>query len=411
MRVLQVGNTDIYGKRFNGHFLHHLLRQNGIFSKHCVWRKTSKDADTFQLIDCDSRIVLRILQFVEWHFSVQSLLFPFSFKLLFNNCFLQADVVHYHLIHAANFSFLSFPFLSRLKPSVWTLHDPWAFTGHCTTPYDCEKWMSGCGNCPRIWDHFPMKNDHSAFMWQMKKTIYSLSKLDLVVASKWMFDRVRKSPLLSMFDLHFIPFGLDLNLFKPIDPTKAKQRLGVFPGSKVLCFRATDLVCKGMDFIKDCLRRLKSDYPICLLTFDQRGAIDEFRGKFQIIDLGWVDDVSFQVEALNAVDLFLMPSLSDSFGMMAMEAMACGKPVLTFEGTAIPEVIFAPEGGVTVPSGDSDALFKELSNLLKNDSRRLQLGEKALRLAQNHYNCSVHLKRMLELYKMVIQKRGKPNCG
>ncbi len=408
MRVLQLGNIDTEGARFNGADLHQQLLQHGMDSKLCVWDKRTDDNNTWQMVDFRQRkFVHRTFKSLEKTLSMQSVFYPFSFLLPFDKRFRSVDIVHYHLIHTGFFSLASLPLLTWLKPSIWTLHDPWAITGHCLHPYDCERWKIGCGECPRLETPIAMKRDRTALMWKTKKILYHASQIEVVVASKWMFNMIEKSPLFSGSRLHLIPFGLDLSVFRPLDSQNAKKQLGVFPGSIVITFRATNIEYKGLSFIKECLHRLKTENPICLLTFNDRGLLDEFRGRYQIIDLGWVNDVDLSVKAYNATDIFLMPSTAEAFGMMAVEAMACGKPVIVFNGTALPEVIFAPQGGIAVPCRDVDALLRVLERLIDRAEERLQLGQNALNFARQHYDIKSHVDRMIDLYRDLNSKRVK----
>ena len=314
-----------------------------------------------------------------------------------------ANLIHYHLINGGYFNICSLPLLSRAKPSVWTIHDPWPLTGYCIHPFDCGRWKAGCGECPVF-----SKNgrpDRTSMMWKIKRWVYQHSDIDVIVASEWMEKMVEDSPLFGRSRIHLIPFGLDLQTFRPIDGQEAKRKLGVFPGSLVVCFRATTSEFKGLSFIKECLKRWFPDTRVCLLTFNERGLLDEFRGKYQIIDLGWVEDEILTVSALNAADLFLMPSLAETFGMMAIEAMACGKPVIVFEGTALPEVVFAPRGGISVPKGDYVALLNVLKRLARDHNERNTLGEQALQLAREHYGLERYMDRILGLYEEVIARK------
>src|SRR5687767_3257321 len=211
MKILAVGNTDLIGNRFNGHDLHKSFLKKGIQSEHCVWDKQSDEPNTWQLSKGNiKRAVNFFLHYIDPKISLQSLLIPLSYKLLFDKRFRSSDIVHYHLIHTGYFSIASLPFLTRMKPSVWTLHDPWAMTGHCIYPYDCDRWKTGCGKCPYLGTQFAMAKDRTALMWKIKKMIYHRSKIDIVVASKWMLSMAERSPLLSKFRLHYIPFGIDL---------------------------------------------------------------------------------------------------------------------------------------------------------------------------------------------------------
>jgi len=410
MKILQYSHVGLMGNRFNGFDLNNYFRAKGHDASQCVWLKQSDSDKVWQLFDVRKREEIRFaLECVEQKLSIQSLLYPFPLQFLFDRRFRSVDIVHYHIIHCNNFSISLLPLLTRMKPTVWTLHDPWAMTGHCIYPYDCGRWEYGCGDCPYLETQFAMKTDRTHLMWMIKKYLYHASKIDIVVASKFMYDMVKRSPLFSKFRIHHIPFGVDLTVFRPIESDYAKSKFAIIPGSLVICFRSTNYEFKGLNFIKECLRKLRVNKPVCLLTFNETGLLEELKDKFQIIDLGWVNDQEVLVNTYNAADIFLMPSIQEAFGMMAMESMACGKPTIVFDGTSLPEIIFAPDGGISVPQGDADALLSALQRLVDDEEQRLQLGRSALELARRHYDFNNHAERILELYTEVIARNKRPS--
>ena len=141
MKTLQVGNVDTDGARFNGADLHQQLLKRGVKSQLCVRVKKSDDENTWKLANFfGSRFLIFAIKQIERIISIQSILYPTSLQFLFDKRFHSADIVHYHLIHTGFFSLITLPKLSKMKPTVWTLHDPWAITGHCFHPFDCVKW-------------------------------------------------------------------------------------------------------------------------------------------------------------------------------------------------------------------------------------------------------------------------------
>lgn len=411
MRPLQIGFTDSVGARFNGQELHHQLLQKGFESKHLVWKKDGNDPKTFQVFEGKFRTkIYNTASDLERKLSVQSILSPLAFGLKNDPHFKNADLVHYHLIHTGFFNLLALPQLTKLKPSVWTLHDPWAMTGHCVHPFDCTRWRTGCGQCPSLSLEFAMKRDNTALMWKLKKQIYAMSDLDIVVCSKWMLDMAKQSPLLANARLHQIPLGLNLQHFSPGNTELAKKKLGVLPGNLVISLRANPSVYKGLKYAKEAIRKLDTEIPITILTFNHKGQFEEFFGKHQIVDVGWLANDEI-VDAYLATDVFLMPSEAESFGLMAVEAMACGKPVVIFDGTALPETTFAPQCGVSVPMHDSSGLAQALKDLLENESKRRHLGEMGRKLAEEHYDEKVYFKRILALYDEAMARRGKAIAG
>ena len=409
MKNLQIGDTDLIGSRFNGHDLHLHLQARGIDSKHLVWTKQSNDAATYEIAAniAERDEINNFFRTLESKFQTHAVLYPFSFTLLYDKLLLESDVVHLHILHNYFFNLAHLPVLSKLKPTVWTLHDPWALTGHCIHPMDCDRWQYGCGQCPALDTPFDIRQDTTAVNWEIKKTYIQQSSLDIIVASKWMYDMAVKSPLFSNARIHLIPFGLDLKKFKPADSRDAKRKLGIPEDNIVLCFRAQKSKFKGLNYIKECLADLTvSGKKVTLLTFAEKDLMSEFAGKFQIIDMGWVLDEAGMIEAYNAADIFLMPSSADAFGMMAMEAMACGKPVIVMSGTALEEVVFPDAmAGIVVHQGDVKAFLSATLELITDEAKRLTIGRNALKIAAEHYSLERYITQIIDVYQMAIDRK------
>jgi glycosyltransferase involved in cell wall biosynthesis len=343
--------------------------------------------------------------------SVHSVLQLQSFALPLHKPFRDAEVVHYHIVHDGYFSILAMPWLSWLKPTVWTWHDPWIMTGHCVYPLDCGRWQSGCGFCPSLQLPFAYKQDRTAFGFRQKKWVSARSDLDVVVASRHMLEMAQRSPIGQSFRLHHIPFGIDLSQFRPRDPEPARNRFGVLKNRVVLFARAFSSPFKGFDYLVETLDRLPADLSLCIITTHERGLLNRFIGKFQIIDLGWVNDDELILDAYSAADFFVMPSTAEAFGMMAIEAMACGKPTIVFDGTSLPEVTFAPSAGIAVPMRQVDTLAAAIERLVRSPKERAARGALSRRLAEKHYDVRLHARRLADLYRSVAARQYRNSRG
>lgn len=405
MRVLQVNGYQSPGRRFNGLSLKPHLEALGVSSKHFVWEQDRQEDGVVSLRGKLLRKVNRLTRGVEKVLSLQSQLYSNGMHMRRMEAFREADLVHYHIIHSGFLSMQSLPAMTAEKPSLWTLHDPWAMTGHCIHPFSCQRWKIGCGQCPDLKTDFAIRHDTTALNFRLKRAAYRRSNFEILVASSWMENMVRQSPLMEGVPVHKVPFGLDLDFFKPGDQAAAKARLGIEPHRLVLCFRSVVNDFKGLQYVIEALDRLQTQVPICLLTLNDRGRIEKFKERFQVVELGWTNDDAVMQDVYSATDLFLMPSLADSFGLMAVEAMACGKPSICFEGTALPEVVFTPEAGLAVPSRDSAALSAAMERLIGDPQERLARGERSRQLAEQHYDIRLQAQRMLDVYERVIQGR------
>ncbi len=407
-RTLQIGNIDTTGSRFNGQDLHSALRQRGFDSHHLVWKKLGNEENTSQIDYPFKEQLNDVLNKAERELSLQSILHPAAFAISANNHFRAADLVHYHLLHTGWFSLLSLPSLTKNKSSIMTLHDPWSLTGHCVYPRSCDRWMTGCGSCPDLDVIQSMKKDNTQKMWQIKKDVFAKSQLDIIVASKWMLAKVQQSPIFSHFRHHLIPFGIDLDKFRPGNSEASRKKLGIHPDNTVICLRATVSPFKGLAYIFEALDKLPSTTPLTILTVEDKQLFKDYLGKYQLIDLGWLEDSDLIADAYRAADIFLMPSTAEAFGVMAIEAMASGKPTIVFEGTSLPEVTFAPKGAIAVPVSDSDALSATLRQLIENPDMRKSIGAEARQLAEQNYNWNTHVARIIELYEEILSRK---NCA
>jgi glycosyltransferase involved in cell wall biosynthesis len=412
MRVLHVTDEDLPGRHFNGYDLLDDLVSRGVEGKQVVLRKDSDNENVVALFNGrgDEELQYR-LQELERRHSINNLLLPWGRLLAETTEFKDADVVHYHLIQNHVISLYDIGWLFGMKPSVWTFHNPWPLTGHCVYPMESQGWLSGCKPCPYLNRLFPIAHDQADRMWLAKQRVFAELDVDVIVASAWMRDMVRRSPLTSHFEhVHLIPFGVDTRLFVSDDEKRSsRRRLGVPEEDFVVFFRASTWEGKGLSYVVDALGLKKPARPTTLLTVDGRGLLKGLGSKYRIVELGWVGDDALYPLVFSACDVFLMPSLAEAFGLMAVEAMAAGRPVVCFEGTALPSVTHAPECGIAVPSGDAAALRAALDGVSRDPADAARRGRLGRDIVAEEYGYEGYLDSMAELYRSVfLRRRSSP---
>lgn len=410
MNILHISSTDRMGGRFTGYYMQQALEQPHTVEM-AVWNRTTDNPGVYSMRPSKFfRFSTAVARRCDNKLGLEGLTGLGGWALPTRDYFKRADVVHLHLIHNdAYFSILSLPMLSRLKPLVWTIHDPWAMTGGCLHSFDCDRWLTGCASrCPYPRRKSLLQRHVPALHWQIKKQIYQRANLDLVVASKWMQDRVQRSPLLRHLPCHLISFGIDLETFRPRPKVESRKKLGIWPNQKVIAFRDVGLGdrFKGVRWLMEALQMYKPHEPTCLLILQDGRAFRSLWPKYSVITPGWIDGEELAV-ALSAADVFLMPSIQEAFGLMAVESMACGTPVIVFEGTALPDVIKAPQGGLAVPARDSIALAGAIQQLLADDDLRDRLGKQARQIVEQEYALPLYVQRHVSLYEDVIEQHRR----
>ena len=407
MRIVHFSCNDVYGSRFNGHDMQIAFNKRGISCKQFVIDKYGDNPNTISLIrDADELYFRYLCMNYESEYSLNAMLYPYGWRFINHPDFINSDVVHYHCIHNHSLSLAMLPLLTSTKPTVYSFHDPWIFTGHCVHPIACDKWeKEKCEACPHLDRFFPMKEDNAGYMWGIKKEVFSDIDIDIVVASKWMLDLVRRSPITSHIKrVHHIPFGIDTDLFnnKTRDKTKIREGLGIDKDDIVLFFRSSDSLFKGLPYIQQMINRLKVSTPITLLTVGVKDLIQD--GNYKVIDNGLVSDENLMADLYAASDIYLMPSVAESFGLMAVEAMSSGLPVIVSKGTALPEVTFTPECGILIENDDVEQFASTVTKLIENPTERHKRGELGRKVVLENYNVEDYYKKMLELYESVSKR-------
>ena len=415
MNILHVSGIDIIGGRFTGCYMQQEVDEADYHFEMAVWSKISDNPNVHQIKD-RKRGLFWFLNAIAWRLNgllaLEGLIGLGGFVLPFQPYFQRADIIHLHLIHdMPYFSMLALPMLSQRKPIVWTIHDAWPTTGMCVYSFECEHWLTGCTvRCPYPRGKSPLRHYVPALHWRIKQMVYKHIDVNLVVASQWTQDRVQRSPLLRHLPCHLIPFGINLEIFAPKPKVQCRERLGIRPDERVLAFRGIPLKkdrYKGMRWLLEALGLYEPQEPTCLLILQDGRDFEFLSPKYRVLNLGWLDDDHQIVDALCAADLFLMPSVQEAFGLMAVESMACGTPVVVFEGTSLPDVIKAPRGGLTVPAKDSVALAGAIERLLRDDDLREKLGRQGRQIAEQEYSLPLYVQRHIQLYEAVVKRHNK----
>lgn len=247
--------------------------------------------------------------------------------------------------------------LNRLNiPVVWTIHDSWAFTGHCINPQylSCEKWKNLCDKCP-MKSEYPQSYllDNSRRNYFRKKNIFkNISNLSIISPSIWLSELANQS-ILSKFDVRVIHNGIDLNIFRPTE-SNIKEEYGIIE-KKILLFVAKywyDM--KGIKHIYRLSKMLSDDFKIVMIGENKDRNIPN-----SILAIEKTEDQLELIKWYSAADVFINPSLGDNFPTVNLESLACGTPVITYDTGGSSESI-NELCGIVIKKGDIDALFRAI---------------------------------------------------
>ena len=400
MNILQVNYADLPGRIFNGYDLNISLRKDGYSASQAVVNKYS-DKEWVIKLQTDPSIQHKLM-YLEKKYAMSNLLSINGILLEQEACFQKADVVHYQVIHNDMLSVLDMPRLSAKKKSVWTIHDPWIVTGNCVHPLDCDKWMTGCGDCHRLdYPGFCMLEDRTTQMWNVKKKIVEELDIDIVVSSEFMYRYMTKSPITSsIHKIHKIPFGVQTEVFKN-DRQYIRKQYGFSKDDFIVGFRSDKSFIKGTSFILQAFENVTHDEEITFITVGKESVPEKMKQQYPFIQFGWGDRAQM-VDFYNLCDVFIMPSLAESFGMMAIEAMAAGCAVICFQNTVLEELVFAPDIGIAVPYKSANSLYKAAMHLCRNREECKQRGLLGQKIVEKTYSFEKYVKAHENLYHSIM---------
>ena len=273
---------------------------------------------------------------------------------------IDPDVIHLHNLHG---HYINFPLLfdyikTNNKRMVWTLHDCWTFTGHCTyfTAVKCDRWKNGCHHCPQSKAYPKMYTDTSREMYRLKKKWFcGVKDMTIVTPSSWLADLVKQS-FLKPYPVKVINNGINLSVFKPTESDfREKYNL---THKKVILGVAFDWEYrKGIDVFVELSKRLDpSLYKIVLVGTDND--VDKQLPE-SIISIHRTQNQAELAELYTAADVFVQSTREENYPTVNMEALACGTPVVTFKTGGSPEILDETCGSV-VDCDDVDSMEKEI---------------------------------------------------
>ena len=274
------------------------------------------------------------------------------------------DIVHLHNLHSHNINLeILFKYLKDKKIKIiWTFHDCWAFTGYCPhySMIGCYEWRKkGCNNCPQL-KRYSWFFDNSGKNFFAKKELMKDAGMMIITPSVWLENQVKQS-FLKQSEIKVINNGIDLSVFQHRE-SDFRQKYNLKDEFVVLGVAFDWSKRKGLDVFINLSKRLSDKFQIVLVGTDKH--IDKTLPP-NIISIHRTANQRELAEIYSAADLFVNPTREEVFGLVNIEALACGTPVVTFNTGGSPECI-DEKTGMVVECDDENALVEAILDIEKN---------------------------------------------
>lgn len=397
MKVLQINSVCGYGS--TGRIavdLYHTLKQNGHDSMIAYGRgSTPEDVNAIR-IGSDLNVMVHgvMSRLTDKHgfYSKRA-----TKELICKIKDYDPDIIHLHNLHGyyLNIEELFHYLAESNKPVIWTLHDCWSFTGHCSH-FDfigCDNWKMLCHNCPQRKEYpASLLFDNSKWNYNRKSELFNaLNKLTIVTPSEWLASMVKQS-FLSTHQVNVIYNGIDLNIFKP---TLGNFRKKYYLQDKFVILGVANVwnSRKGLSYLLDISEKLGNEYKVVILGVSEK---QKRNLPSNVVGITQTNDIHQLAEIYTAADLFVNPTLEETLGLVNIESLACGTPVVTFNSGGSPESLDS-NCGFVVEKSNLDQLLNAVARCKAGNFLNSNCIERA-----KAFDKSIMLSKYLSLYQQIL---------
>lgn len=252
---------------------------------------------------------------------------------------IEPDIIHIHNLHGY---YINVPLLidyAKRKniPTVITMHDFWFMTGHCAyINKSCQQWMHHCHHCPRLKEYPSAFCDRSFANWEMKARIFSNAKnITFVPVSYYLYELANKS-LLKDNTFRVIHNGIDVESFKPVNPSAYALNEIDWTKFNILTVATRWTSANGFGDVMALSSLLPEDCRIIMVGVDDKQLTTL---PTNIIGIKRTENIAQLRELYSRADVTFNPNTEVTFGLVTIESLACGTPVVVLKGTAGEELI------------------------------------------------------------------------
>lgn len=253
----------------------------------------------------------------------------------------EPDVIHLHNLHGYYLNIeILFDFLKKYnKPVIWTLHDCWSYTGHCSyyTAAKCEQWKEHCKQCTQK-TQYPASRvkDNCSDNFEQKRRIFTgVNNLTIVTPSRWLKKEVQQS-FLKSYDVECIYNGIDLQTFQPRS-SDLREKYEIGDKKVILCVANVWSDRKGLPKVIELSSKIDTArYAVVVIGLSKKQMTQM---PETVIAIERTANIEELIRWYSLADIYFNTSTEETLGLTTIEALACGTPALVFNSTAIAETI------------------------------------------------------------------------
>jgi len=336
-------------------------------------------------------------------------MFPSTALLRFHPWIGNADIWHFHNLHARYVSIPLLGLMSWTKRIVVSPVDQYLSTGYCTYTLGCERYLTGCGSCPRVDDPYPkISRDSTHALWQMKRLFSCFSKVNMLFHTKSLANHYAKT-FVKNRPSEIIYYGEDINCYRPLPREDCARRLGIEPSLRFTVGLFHSFILdprKGILPIIEKLGEVGKKFPgkieLLIVGHGSKAVKNIFPSELKVTVLPYLNHAHDLSNALNLCDVLLYPTQGENMSLLTLSAIACGVPVISYDAGGQIEVIKNKVNGFIVEINDFEGMFMALLEMLQNRDLCRRLSEGARRTAEEDFDFDRYIDDLIIYYNKII---------
>lgn len=402
MKIIQI-NTCNFGS--TGKIMYNLasLSEEEGYQVYCCYPKRFSNGIRYSRNDVIIGGILdrNVSSFFAMITGLEDYFFWFTTKLFIRKLRkIHPDVVHLHNLHGSYINYkLLFEYFSKDNVNViWTLHDCWAITGHCSyfNIIGCEKWIVQCYRCPQILQYPKTYVDRTKEIYKLKKKLFlSVDHIHLVAVSQWISQYIKQS-YLNTLNNSIIFNGIDTQIFKPTE-SMLRKVMNLTDKFVIISVASSWSNDKGLNDFIQLSSLLGDDYVILLVGF--HSPIDF---PSNIIGIDKTANQKKLSELYSMADVLCSLSYSESFGLTIVESMACGTPAIVYDNSAQRYLVNTTIGRL-VTTGDVDGVSNAIIEYRKMSSNDKKIiSEICIKYVLENFDMRNCFRQYIDLYRRSV---------
>lgn len=339
---------------------------------------------------------------------LNDILFPSTALLGFTPWIRSSDILHFHNLHAHYLSIPILGLLSRKKRVVVSPVDQYLTTGYCPYALNCERYMTGCGECPRVNDSYPgISRDSTRLLYRMKRLALRFSRFNMFFHTRYLASHYEKALGRSM---PIIYYGVDVNCFKPILRSVCAERLGIrLKTSFVVGLFHSHIneprkgIVPIIEKLNDMAGKLSDKLELLVVGHGSEAVRGLVHRDIAVTALPFFRHAHELACALNLCDVLLYPTQAENMSLTTLSALACGVPVISYDVGGQGEAVVNGHNGFLIPQNDYDGLAASLEMMIRDPGLCRQLSEGARTTALQTFDFERYIDELIDYYYKIMQ--------